>query len=86
MSCVYDTNRYELTSFETHREWYLIQFAVNGSLTQSFWEHKSIRDQYSRESDFMDYLKRRALSMYEEFGDIRLQGPTREFRAHEAFA
>lgn len=77
--------RYELISLETHRDWYLAQFAVDGHLTQSFWEHKSIRNRYPTEAAFMQYLKLRASDMLHEFGDIRQQGPLREFRAEEAF-
>lgn len=79
-------SRYELISLESHREWYLVQFAINGHLTQSFWEHKSVRDRYPREVDFMSYLQGRADEMYSQFGDIRTQGPVREFHAAEAFA
>jgi hypothetical protein len=75
-----DTDHYELISLETHNEWYLIQFAINGKLTQAFWEHKSVRDRYPSDSLFMSYLKARAHAMLENFGDIRLLGPIEEIR------
>jgi hypothetical protein len=78
-----DPHRYELISLEQHSEWYLVQFAVDGALTQAFWEHKSVRDTHPDEADFMAYLRRRSLSMLDEFGDIRTGGPLHEFHAHE---
>lgn len=75
MSSVDTNSRYELISLETHREWYLVQFAVNGTLTQSFWEHKSVHERYPTEDLFMAHLRSRADAMLDQFGDLRTLGP-----------
>ena len=70
--------RYELIAYESHGEWLICQFAVDGCLTEAFWEHKSTRDRYRTETEFMRYLQGRADAMYAEFGDIRIRGPIEE--------
>jgi hypothetical protein len=76
--------RYELVSFESHGEFYLVQFAINGALAEAFWEHKSSREDYRTEDAFMSHLRSRALSLYDQFGDIRLRGPIEEIRYGQA--
>lgn len=63
--------RHELICLETHGDLYLAQFAVDGHLTESFWVHKSIREAFPREEDFMAKLTAYADTMYEQYGDIR---------------
>lgn len=66
---------YELISLETHGEFYLAQFAHDGQLAEAFWEHKSSRDRFVTEHDWMNHLVRRSLQLLDEYGDIRERGP-----------
>ena len=66
-------SRYELIHLSTHGEFYLAQFAVDGHLTESFWVHRSIRDdpRHRSEAAFMAKLADYAETMLEQFGTVR---------------
>jgi hypothetical protein len=66
---------HELVSLETHGEFYLVQFAHHGQLSEAFWEHKSTRSKFGTEREFMAHLARRSQQLLDEYGDIRQRGP-----------
>ena len=61
---------YERIRLESHGEWWLAEFAINGRRAEPFWVHKSIRDnpQYRTEDGFYSYLCASADTMLEQFG------------------
>ena len=76
--------KYELISLEQHGEWYICQFAIDGALTEAFWEHRSIHERCPDDDSFMSHLKSRADALFQEFGDIRHRGPIEEIRYGQA--
>lgn len=64
-------HKVEPITFEKHGEFYYCWFSVDGEPAEDFTVHASVRDEYPVEQDFMAYLCRQAISLYEEFGSVR---------------
>ena len=54
-----------------HGEYYLAQLAVDGIPSVPFHVHKSIREKFPKEEEFMAYLKRMAKAVVARCGDAR---------------
>jgi hypothetical protein len=54
-----------------HGEFYLAQLAVNDVPSVPFHVHKSVREQFPKEQDFMAYLGRMAKAVIARCGDAR---------------
>lgn len=54
-----------------HGEYYLAQVAVNEVPSVPFFAHKSIRERYPKEEDFMAYLFRMGAATIRKCGDAR---------------
>jgi hypothetical protein len=54
-----------------HGEYILAQLAVDGVLSVPFHVHKSIRETFPKEEEFMAYLKRMAKAVIMRCGDAR---------------
>jgi hypothetical protein len=52
-------------------EYYDAQLAVDGVLAPAMEVHRSVREQYPKEADFMQYLARSAGTMIQLYGDAR---------------
>ena len=54
-----------------HGEFYLAQLAVDGVPSVPFHVHKSVREQFPKEEDFLSYLGRMAKACIARCGDAR---------------
>lgn len=52
-------------------EYYDAQLAIDGTLAIPMEVHASVREQYPREADFIQYLVRSAETMIDLYGDAR---------------
>jgi hypothetical protein len=51
--------------------WRYVEIAVDGQRALPFAFHKTVRDQFPTESEFLSYLCRQAKMMIERYGDAR---------------
>jgi hypothetical protein len=54
-----------------HGEYYLAQLAIDGVPSVPFHVHKSVREKFPKEEDFMAYLARMAKTVIARCGDAR---------------
>jgi Leu/Phe-tRNA-protein transferase len=54
-----------------HGEYYLAQLAVDNVPSVPFHVHKSVREKFPKEEDFMAYLERMAKAVIARCGDAR---------------
>ena len=65
----------ELINLSKHGEFYLVQFAHFGEVSESFWEHASSRVKHLTEKSWLDYLAGRSQEMLAEYGALQARGP-----------
>jgi hypothetical protein len=77
----------EIIKLQKHEQFFYCWFAVDGEPTEDFTVHASVRDTYRSESEFMNYLQRTAIDLYEQFGSVRdrlhASDPTAAFLARQ---
>ena len=67
-----------------HGEYYLAQVAVDEVPSVPFFAHKSIREKYPKEEDFLAYLFRMGAATIRRCGDARNPLPQEIVEAQEA--
>jgi len=64
-------HKVSIIKLQKHGEFFYCWFAVDGEPTEDFTVHASVRETHRTESEFLAYLQRTAIDLYEQFGSVR---------------